>query len=77
MLPQQRGLYYGGTWHPAKSGRTVTVTSPATGKALCEIADAGVEDAIQAAQEGFEIWRRVVPMERARILHEIAAILRR
>ena len=80
VLPTERKLYYGGAWHSALSGRTIAVSSPATGAVLCEIADAGVEDAhaaIAAAQQGYQEWRRVPPMERARILREIAATLRR
>jgi betaine-aldehyde dehydrogenase len=80
VLPTQRNLYYGGGWHPARSGKTVPVASPATGAVLCEIADAGVEDAltaIAAAQQGFQTWRRVPPLERGRVLREIAATVRR
>ncbi|MGH8918918.1 MAG: NAD-dependent succinate-semialdehyde dehydrogenase, partial [Actinomycetes bacterium] len=34
------GLFIGGTWRPAASGATLAVEDPATGKALCEVADA-------------------------------------
>lgn len=80
VLPQKRDLYYGGAWRPAKEGRKVAVESPATGDVMCEIADAGVEDVddvVAAARKGFEIWRDVAPLERARILREIAAVLRK
>jgi betaine-aldehyde dehydrogenase len=80
VLPAQRDLYYGGTWHPAKSGRRVDVRSPATGLVLCDIADAGPEDAeaaIAAAGAGFREWRRVPPLERAKILRAIADVVRR
>lgn len=80
VLPVQRGLYYGGAWHDAADGKTVAVTSPATAMTLCDIADASIADvhaAIVAAKLGFQAWRRVPPLERARILREIAAVLRR
>jgi betaine-aldehyde dehydrogenase len=80
VLPAQRGLFYGGTWHDALDGRTIAVTSPATGKLLCTIADAGLADVdavIAAARAGFAVWRRVPPLERAKVLREIAAIVRR
>jgi betaine-aldehyde dehydrogenase len=80
VLPTQRGLYYGGAWHEAKAGREIEVRSPATGAVLCSIADAGPEDAkaaIAAAAAGFREWRRVPPLERAKVLRAIADILRR
>jgi len=80
VLPAQRRLFYGGAWHDAMDGRTIDVASPATGQVLCTIADGGVADvdaAIAAAKQGFQIWRRVPPMERAKVLREIATVLRR
>lgn len=78
-LPAERGLFYGGAWHRAQAGAEVDVRSPATGATLCRIADAGtadVEAAIAAATAGFAEWRRVVPLERAKILRNAADILR-
>ena len=80
ILPSHRGLYYSGAWHDAQSGRTIEVPSPATGEILCTIADGGAADvdaAIAAAQQGFQTWRRVPPLERGKLLREAAAILRR
>ncbi len=80
VLPEARGLYYGGAWHQAASGENVDVLSPATGELLCSIAEGGVADvdaAVAAAREGFKAWRAVPPLERGRILREAAAILRR
>ncbi len=80
VLPEARGLYYGGAWHQAVSGENVDVLSPATGELLCCIAEGGVADvdaAVAAAREGFKAWRAVPPLERGRILREAAAILRR
>ena len=80
VLPAQHGLFYGGGWHDAADGRTVAVASPATGEILCTIADGGaadVEATIVAAKAGFQQWRRVPPLERGKILREVAAVLRR
>ena len=79
VLPTERGLFYGGAWHRAQTGGEVNVHSPATGETLCRIAEAGrddVEAAIAAAAAGFGEWRRVPPLERARILRAAADILR-
>lgn len=80
VLPTHRGLYYGGGWHAAQSGREVEVHSPATGELLCAVADSDardVEAAIEAARAGFAEWRRVPPLERARILRAAAELIRR
>ncbi len=78
-LPSHRDLYYGGAWHPPRSGRYVTTYNPATGEALGEVAAGGAADvdlAVAAAQQGYLHWRDVPPLERARVLRRIAAVIR-
>jgi betaine-aldehyde dehydrogenase len=78
-LPAHRDLYYGGEWHrPAAGGYRATL-DPAYGIALAEVAEAQADDvdaAVRAAQQGFEVWRRMKPLARANIMREAAAILR-
>jgi succinate-semialdehyde dehydrogenase / glutarate-semialdehyde dehydrogenase len=65
------GLFIGGAWRPAASGRTLTVDDPATGKALCEVADAGPEDgmdALAAAAAAQPSFATTPPRERGEIL---------
>jgi betaine-aldehyde dehydrogenase len=79
VLPKNRCAYYGGAWHQPKSGRFVDSMNPGTGLSLGQVADAGSEDidaAVAAAKAGFKEWRRVLPLERAKILRRIAEILR-
>src|SRR5207344_454807 len=62
-----------------KRGRYADTINPGTGDVLASVADGTAEDveaAIAAAQVGFETWRRVAPLERARLLRRVAAILR-
>jgi len=78
-LPIQRGAYYGGTWHEPKNGRYAEQTNPGTGDSLGRAADSGAEDidaAVGAAKAAFAEWRRVPPLERARMLKGIARVLR-
>ncbi|WP_331375942.1 aldehyde dehydrogenase family protein [Sinorhizobium chiapasense] len=79
-FPRERALFYGGGWHaPVKGGVTQSI-SPATGEDLGPVPDATLEDAelaIAAAQKGFEEWRKVLPLERAKIMKEAAAVIRR
>src|SRR5215216_1774328 len=79
MLPEHRGAYYGGAWHEPKSGRHVDTINPGTGESLGGVADCGADDidaAVAAAKTAFAEWRNVPPLERARMLRRIAAILR-
>ncbi|WP_433554908.1 NAD-dependent succinate-semialdehyde dehydrogenase [Pseudonocardia xinjiangensis] len=65
------GLFIGGTWRPAVSGATLTVDDPATGKALCEVADAAPEDgmdALAAAVAAQPSFAAMPPRERGEIL---------
>ena len=65
------GLFIGGDWRPARSGRTLTVDDPATGKALCEVADAGPEDgmdALAAAAAAQPSFATMPPRARGEIL---------
>ena len=79
VLPKNRGAYYGGAWHEPKAGKFIDTMSPGTGLSLGKVADAGAEDidaAVAAAKAGFKEWKRVLPLERAKILRRIAEILR-
>ena len=78
-LPVHRGLYFGGAWHDPVSGRYAETMNPGAGESLGRVAVAGAADvdaAVAAARRGFAEWRAVVPLERARILRQIAALLR-
>ncbi len=79
ILPEHRGAYYGGGWHAPKSGREVDVVSPGTGESLGPVAECSADDvnaAVAAAKQAFPEWRDVLPLERARILKRVAALLR-
>lgn len=78
LLPKRRELYYGGAWHEPRGGYLETF-NPATGESLGRVAEANSDDidaAVGAAQAGFEIWRRLKPLERAGLLRKVAAVLR-
>jgi succinate-semialdehyde dehydrogenase / glutarate-semialdehyde dehydrogenase len=67
----EKHLYVGGEWIDATEGRTLPVEDPATGEALCEVADATPEDAKRALDAAVEMqaeWAAVPPIERGEIL---------
>jgi succinate-semialdehyde dehydrogenase/glutarate-semialdehyde dehydrogenase len=73
-----KGLFIGGRFRPATGGRTFAVEDPASGVALCEIADATTEDALEAlsvASAAQRSWAATPPRERAEILRRAYEIL--
>ncbi|HEV8339290.1 MAG TPA: aldehyde dehydrogenase family protein [bacterium] len=79
--PQSYDLVIEGRRSPALSGRTFTVTNPATGESVATVAAAGSEDverAAAAAHRAFEEgpWPRLPAAERGRVLHRIAERIR-
>jgi len=80
VLPERRDIYAGGSWLAPISGDYVDTLNPGTGEVLASVAQAGAQDAdvvVALARKGFLQWRDVIPLERARILKEVAALLRR
>ena len=74
-----KGLYYGGRWVEATSGRSFASINPATGTTLGEAPYADANDvdlAVRAAAKGFAEWRRVGIRERARCLEAWAKRVR-
>ena len=76
MYPELK-LFIGGTWR--KTGRDIPVVNPATEEELGRLPCASVkdlDDALQAAVEGFRLWRRTPPRERADTILRAAALMR-
>lgn len=67
--------FIGGKWVPAQSGRTFETRNPATGHVIARCADSGVEDvrqAVAAAREACESWRRLPAPRRGELLYRVA-----
>ena len=78
-LPKHRGAYYGGEWHEPLSAQFSPTWNPSTGESLGRVAVGGTADvdaAVAAARSGFRVWSAVAPLERARVLREVAVRLR-
>lgn len=70
-------LYIAGAWR--KTGETLPVTNPVDGSvigALPVARQTDLDDALQAADEGFRIWRRTSPRDRADIILKACALMR-
>ncbi|HEY2818318.1 MAG TPA: aldehyde dehydrogenase family protein [Casimicrobiaceae bacterium] len=78
-LPAERRVYYGGAWHEPAAGSYADTLNPGTGMSLGQVAVSTGDDidaAVTAAKRAFLEWRSVMPLERARILKALAAIVR-
>jgi succinate-semialdehyde dehydrogenase / glutarate-semialdehyde dehydrogenase len=72
-------LYINGAWCPSASGRTLPVVNPANGNQIGAVACAERPDldrALEAAQKGFQTWRRISAFERSKIMRKAANLLR-
>ncbi len=72
-------LFINGQWQDAADGRSLAVFNPATGKEIGRVAHAGKADldqALAAAQKGFETWRDMTAADRSKIMRKAAGFMR-
>jgi len=72
-------LFIAGQWRDGGERKTLAVHDPATGKPIGSVAvatKADLDAACVAAQQGFEVWRKVPAFERAKTMREAARLLR-
>jgi succinate-semialdehyde dehydrogenase / glutarate-semialdehyde dehydrogenase len=73
------GLFIDGSWTPAASGRTIPVVNPANGDEIGRVAHADRSDldhALEAADRGFQVWRKISAFDRSKIMRKAANLLR-
>ena len=78
MYPNTQ-LYINGQWQDAQAGETLAVINPATEQEIGRVAKAKTADldlALQAAEQGFQVWKNTAPAERAKIMKKAAILLR-
>lgn len=78
-FPGHFDIYYGGAWHAPKSGLYVETASPANGEVLAKVACGGAADAdaaVTAAKDAFPMWKNTAPLERAKLLRQVAQVIR-
>lgn len=70
-------LYIGGSWRPTQAH--LPVINPATEEEIGRVPIAqpqDLDDALQAANDGFAVWSRTAPKQRADLVREAAALMR-
>ncbi len=72
-------LFIDGAWGPAAGGRTIDVVNPATGDKIGTVPHAALSDldrALEAADKGFKVWRKISAYDRSKVMRKAADILR-
>jgi len=74
------GQFIDGKWQPSANKETYDVINPATeeiiGKAS-KASSADVDKALKSAEKGFEVWKKIKPWERSKIIKKIADEIRK
>ena len=66
-------------WRDAAGSKTLPVMNPSTGTEIGRVAHASTADldlALDAAQKGFETWKKMSAVERSKIMRQAAALMR-
>src|SRR5271154_2129440 len=72
-------LYINGAWTDAAAGRKLVVINPATGEPAGKVAHAERADldrALEAAEKGFNAWRKISAYDRSKVMRKAADLLR-
>ena len=75
---EELGLYIDGTWHRRGGRDTRDVVNPATEEVLGQLplaTNGDLDQALAAAQRGFEVWRNTSPWEREAIMKRASRLL--
>lgn len=79
MYTETLGLFVAGEWRTAVKGdRSEPVLNPANDETLATLPHAersDIEDALESAAEGFEVWRQTSPWERSAVLLAAADLI--
>jgi len=73
------GLIIGGKWRSGEGRDSMPVINPATEETLGDLpmaTAADLDEALEAAERGFKVWRAVPPNERGKVLRKAAELLR-
>lgn len=72
-------LYIDGHWREGAAARKLPVLNPATGEVMGELAcaeTADLEEVAEAANRGFDVWRKISAFDRYKMMRKAAQLLR-
>jgi succinate-semialdehyde dehydrogenase/glutarate-semialdehyde dehydrogenase len=73
------GLFIGGKWTNGANRKSEPVINPANEKPLADLPHASkgdLDEAVEAAKKGFEIWRKTSAWDRGRVMRKAADLMR-
>jgi succinate-semialdehyde dehydrogenase/glutarate-semialdehyde dehydrogenase len=73
------GLFIGGKWANGSGRKSEPVINPANEKPLADLPHASkgdLDEAVEAAKKGFEVWRKTSAWDRGRIMRKAADLMR-
>jgi len=73
------GLFIGGKWANGAGRKSEPVINPANEKPLAELPHASksdLDEAVEAAKKGFEVWRKTTAWDRGRVMRKAADLMR-
>ena len=73
------GQFIDGNWSPSENGETYEVINPATEEVLghaSKASSADVQRALQSAEQGLKVWKKIPPWQRSYVLRKIADKMR-
>jgi len=76
---EKYGQFTDGKWHKSSSGETYDVINPANEEVIGQASKASpvdVENALNSAKKGLEVWKKTTPWERSYIIRKIADKMR-
>jgi succinate-semialdehyde dehydrogenase / glutarate-semialdehyde dehydrogenase len=78
-MPTHTQLFINGVWTDSLDGATLPVLNPATGEPIGTVAKASRSDldsALDAAEKGFHVWRKISAFDRYKIMRKAADSMR-
>ena len=78
-MHERLAFFIDGEWRRGNGKSSGAVLNPATGEEIARVPYAStgdIDDALAAAERGFHVWKKVLPQDRAKVIHKIAASLR-
>ena len=73
------GLFIGGKWTNGANRKSEPVINPANEKSLADLPHASkgdLDEAVEAAKKGFEVWRKTSAWDRGRVMRKAADLMR-
>jgi succinate-semialdehyde dehydrogenase / glutarate-semialdehyde dehydrogenase len=73
------GLFIGGKWTNGANRKSEPVINPANEKSLADLPHASkgdLDEAVEAAKKGFEVWRKTSAWDRGRVMRKAADLIR-